>query len=95
MLGREFIALVGGGGLLLTVKVKRAWGQQPAHRHPRRYGNVAGLPGYLYFGCQPAASSGMRSKKCQTPQKSSPGEHGASETRTIKDQCGIILERAT
>jgi putative tryptophan/tyrosine transport system substrate-binding protein len=27
---REFIALVGGGGLLLTVKVKRAWGQQPA-----------------------------------------------------------------
>jgi ABC transporter substrate binding protein len=27
--GREFIALIGGGGLLLTVKVKRAWGQQP------------------------------------------------------------------
>jgi putative tryptophan/tyrosine transport system substrate-binding protein len=27
---REFIALVGAGGLLLTVKVKRAWGQQPA-----------------------------------------------------------------
>src|SRR5215470_12147192 len=27
---REFIALVGGGGLLLAVKVKRAWGQQPA-----------------------------------------------------------------
>ena len=26
---REFIALVGGGGLLLAVKVKRAWGQQP------------------------------------------------------------------
>ena len=23
---REFIALVGGGGLLLAVKVKRAWG---------------------------------------------------------------------
>jgi len=27
---REFIALLGGGGLLLAVKVKRAWGQQPA-----------------------------------------------------------------
>src|SRR5215471_15079316 len=27
---REFIALVGGGGLLLAAKVKRAWGQQPA-----------------------------------------------------------------
>src|SRR5215475_5902006 len=27
---REFIALVGGGGLLLAVKVKRACGQQPA-----------------------------------------------------------------
>jgi putative tryptophan/tyrosine transport system substrate-binding protein len=27
---REFIALVGGGCLLLAVKVKRAWGQQPA-----------------------------------------------------------------
>ena len=27
---REFIALVGGGGLLLAVKVKRAWAQQPA-----------------------------------------------------------------
>src|SRR5262245_63503647 len=27
---REFIALVGGGGLLLAVKVKRAWGRQPA-----------------------------------------------------------------
>ena len=27
---RKFIALVGGSGLLLTVKVKRAWGQQPA-----------------------------------------------------------------
>jgi putative tryptophan/tyrosine transport system substrate-binding protein len=27
---REFIALVGGGSLLLAVKVKRAWGQQPA-----------------------------------------------------------------
>src|SRR5262249_21479986 len=27
---REFIALVGAGGLLLAVKVKRAWGQQPA-----------------------------------------------------------------
>jgi hypothetical protein len=26
---REFIALVGGGGLLLTVKVRRARGQQP------------------------------------------------------------------
>jgi putative ABC transport system substrate-binding protein len=26
---REVIALIGGGGLLLTVKVKRAWGQQP------------------------------------------------------------------
>jgi len=26
---REFIALVGSGGLLLTFKVKRAWGQQP------------------------------------------------------------------
>src|SRR5260370_363270 len=38
---------------------------------------------YLYFGCQPAAPSGMRSKKCQTLQKSSPGENGASDTRTI------------
>jgi putative ABC transport system substrate-binding protein len=27
---REFIALFGGGCLLLAVKVKRAWGQQPA-----------------------------------------------------------------
>ena len=27
---REFIGLVGGGGLLLAAKVKRAWGQQPA-----------------------------------------------------------------
>jgi putative ABC transport system substrate-binding protein len=27
---RELIALVGGGGLLLTVKVRRARGQQPA-----------------------------------------------------------------
>jgi putative tryptophan/tyrosine transport system substrate-binding protein len=26
---REFIALVGGGGLLLTVKVRRARGQHP------------------------------------------------------------------
>jgi putative tryptophan/tyrosine transport system substrate-binding protein len=26
---REFIALIGGGCLLLAVKVKRAWGQQP------------------------------------------------------------------
>jgi hypothetical protein len=38
---------------------------------------------YLYLGCQPAAPSGMRSKKCQTLQKSSPGENGASDTRTI------------
>src|SRR5262249_47569344 len=27
---REFIVLIGGGCLLLAVKVKRAWGQQPA-----------------------------------------------------------------
>jgi hypothetical protein len=27
---REFIALVGGGALLLTAKVRRARGQQPA-----------------------------------------------------------------
>jgi putative ABC transport system substrate-binding protein len=27
---RQFIALIGGGCLLLAVKVKRAWGQQPA-----------------------------------------------------------------
>jgi len=27
---REFIGLVGGGGLLLAAKVKRARGQQPA-----------------------------------------------------------------
>jgi hypothetical protein len=27
---REFIALVGAGSLLLAVKVKRAWGQEPA-----------------------------------------------------------------
>jgi hypothetical protein len=31
---REFIALIGGGCLLLGVKVKRAWGQQPDE--PRR-----------------------------------------------------------
>src|SRR5215468_3373407 len=30
MTRREFIALIGGGCLLLAVKVKRAWGQQPA-----------------------------------------------------------------
>jgi hypothetical protein len=29
---REFIALIGGGCLLLAVKVKRAWGQQLAKR---------------------------------------------------------------
>src|SRR6516165_72716 len=46
--------------------------QQPPYSH-----------GYLYFGCQPAAPLGMRSKKCQTLQKSSPGENGASDTRTI------------
>jgi hypothetical protein len=33
---REFIALVGGGGLLLAVKVKRARGQQP------------GIPRFIY-----------------------------------------------
>jgi len=27
---REFITLIGGGGLLLAAKVKRARGQQPA-----------------------------------------------------------------
>jgi hypothetical protein len=27
---REFIALIGGGCVLLAVKVKRAWGQQAA-----------------------------------------------------------------
>jgi putative tryptophan/tyrosine transport system substrate-binding protein len=27
---REFITLIGGGCLLLAVKVERAWGQQPA-----------------------------------------------------------------
>jgi hypothetical protein len=27
---REFIALIGGGGLLLAVKVRRARGQQPS-----------------------------------------------------------------
>src|SRR5262249_17383515 len=31
---REFIALVGAGGLLLTAKVRRAWGQQPAKIPP-------------------------------------------------------------
>jgi hypothetical protein len=30
MMRREFIALVGGGGLLLATKVKRARAQQPA-----------------------------------------------------------------
>src|SRR5262249_38514946 len=44
---------------------------------------VRGSHAYLYFGCQPAAPSGMRSKKCQRLQKSSPGENDASDTRTI------------
>jgi putative ABC transport system substrate-binding protein len=37
---REFIALIGGGYLLLAVKVKRAWGQQP----------VMPVIGYLHSG---------------------------------------------
>jgi putative tryptophan/tyrosine transport system substrate-binding protein len=39
---REFIALVGGGGLLLAVKVKRAWGQQPGQ--VRRIGILMPYP---------------------------------------------------
>jgi putative tryptophan/tyrosine transport system substrate-binding protein len=39
---REFIALVGGGGLLLAVKVKRAWGQQS--RQVRRIGILMPYP---------------------------------------------------
>ena len=46
---REFIALVGGGGLLLAAKVKRARGQQPA-----RMSRI----GYLGFG--PAAAYAAR-----------------------------------
>jgi putative ABC transport system substrate-binding protein len=46
---REFIALVGGGGLLLAVKVKRARGRQPA-----RMSRI----GYLGFG--PAAAYAAR-----------------------------------
>jgi hypothetical protein len=41
---REFIALVGGGGLLLTVKVRRARGQQPA-KILRGSSNANGLCG--------------------------------------------------
>ena len=37
---REFIALLGGGGLLLAAKVRRARGQQPAMR---RIGVLMGL----------------------------------------------------
>jgi ABC transporter substrate binding protein len=39
---REFIALIGGGCLLLAVKVKRAWGQQP--RQLRRIGILMPYP---------------------------------------------------
>ena len=38
---------------------------------------------YSNRGRQPAAPSGRRSKKCQTVQKSSPGENEVSDTRTI------------
>src|SRR5882672_1594374 len=34
---------------------------------------------YLYCGCQPAAPSGIRSRKCQTLQKSSPGDSPTSD----------------
>src|SRR5882672_6216355 len=34
---------------------------------------------YLYCGCQPAAPSGIRSKKCQMLQKSSPGDSPTSD----------------
>jgi putative ABC transport system substrate-binding protein len=39
---REFIALIGGGCLLLAVKMKRAWGQQP--RRVRRIGILMPYP---------------------------------------------------
>ena len=42
---RELIALVGAGGLLLAVKVKRALGQQPAMP----------VAGYLSVGAPPCA----------------------------------------
>src|SRR5580700_9989051 len=38
---------------------------------------------YLYFGAQPPAPSGIRSKKCKTVAKSSPGEKLVSDTRNI------------
>jgi putative ABC transport system substrate-binding protein len=44
---REFIALIGGGGLLLTVKVKRAWGQQPGKN--RRVGILDDTPMWQPF----------------------------------------------
>src|SRR6516162_2561837 len=57
-----------------------------AERMPRSHA-------YLYFGCQPAAPSGMRSKKCQTLQKSSPGENGASEARASSIGILFLLRR--
>jgi putative ABC transport system substrate-binding protein len=39
---REFIALIGGGCLLLAVKVRRAWGQQPGQ--VRRIGILMPYP---------------------------------------------------
>src|SRR5258705_4672616 len=44
---REFIALIGGGCLLLAVKVKRAWGQQPT-KIPR-IGILDDTPMWLAF----------------------------------------------
>jgi hypothetical protein len=46
----------------------------------RRFSKII-QPGYLYLGCHPPAPSGMRSKKCQTLQKSSPGANEVSATR--------------
>src|SRR5436305_1848544 len=44
---RELIALIGGGSLLLAVKVKRAWGQQPTKipriANPDNASNMAAL----------------------------------------------------
>src|SRR5215475_2652891 len=65
---REFIALLGGGGLLLAAKVKRARGQQPAMP-------VVGLLGSetpdLFAGCLRAFRRGL-------------GEAGYVEGRNVR-----------
>src|SRR5262249_62206039 len=54
---REFIALIGGGCLLLAVKVKRAWGQQPA------------MP-VIHLGCASATLHRKRFRNSQRPERS-------------------------